>query len=324
MKVLIALQANDPSYRECFLELLEAARLIAGEGKLTGALLVCGSSCAGIAGEASKSGLSVYVLEDDRFALPHSELFAEGLKECCRLFTPDLVLLRNGMNYLPAAAAAAVFMKCRLITGVEEMFLHDGRIEFRRVVMSGALTMNEDATGVRGVVTLQQGILEAVQPVETSPGEIIPMAITGESQYIPQFLEAAASNREMDSADVIVAAGNGIGEEENLKLIDQLAEIFPSSAVGGSRIVCDRGWLPYNRQIGITGKRVAPRIYIACGISGSSQHLAGMKKSRSIIAINKDPRAPIFNHADYGVAEDLISFIPVLLDAYRREKRRNQ
>jgi electron transfer flavoprotein alpha subunit len=118
--------------------------------------------------------------------------------------------------------------------------------------------------------------------------------------------------------DVLVAAGRGIKKQENLELIRKLAGLFNHSAVAGSRAVIDSGWLPYSAQVGLTGKTVTPKAYIACGISGSPQHIAGMKNSQLIIAINKDANAAIFNYAHYCIVEDLQEFLPVLIEALNR------
>ena len=121
-------------------------------------------------------------------------------------------------------------------------------------------------------------------------------------------------------AKVLVAAGRGIGEEENLDLLQQLAEQFPQSAICGSRPVIDAGWMPYSRQVGITGAMVAPSLYIACGISGAIQHLAGMSSSKVIVAINKDPEAPIFLKSDYGVVGDLFELVPAITEEINKIK----
>ena len=120
----------------------------------------------------------------------------------------------------------------------------------------------------------------------------------------------------IDEANVIVAAGSGIGEEENLDIIHRLAALFPKSAVAGSRIVCDMGWLGYQRQVGVTGTTVSPQLYIACGISGAVQHVMGMQSSEFIVAINKDPSAAIFQTADVCIVEDLTVFIPEFIRVY--------
>jgi electron transfer flavoprotein alpha subunit len=125
-----------------------------------------------------------------------------------------------------------------------------------------------------------------------------------------------AEERDLDLsiADVIVSAGRGIGNEENLALIRQLAGLFSKSAIGCSRTVCDRGWLGYQHQIGLTGKTVSPKLYIACGISGAIQHVTGMSGSKYVVAVNKDPGAAIFQVADVGIVEDLTIFIPLVID----------
>jgi electron transfer flavoprotein alpha subunit len=137
-----------------------------------------------------------------------------------------------------------------------------------------------------------------------------------------QTLEVREASNEplnFDDADVIVAAGRGIRNAKNLKLLENLAAIFPKAGLGASRAVCDLGWLGYRHQIGITGQTVSPRLYIACGISGAMQHLAGMKESRIIVAINNDPHAAIFQVADLGIVENLETFIPILLAEFKRQ-----
>ncbi len=127
-------------------------------------------------------------------------------------------------------------------------------------------------------------------------------------------LPAGEAAYDFSAAEVIVAAGQGIGAAENLELIQRLAGLFPKAAVGCSRAVCDRGWMEYRRQIGMTGRTVAPPLYIACGISGAMPHLAGMRDSRCIVAVNRDKNAAIFQVAHLGVVADLLAFIPAVLE----------
>ncbi|HOF06155.1 MAG TPA: electron transfer flavoprotein subunit alpha/FixB family protein [Syntrophales bacterium] len=147
----------------------------------------------------------------------------------------------------------------------------------------------------------------------------LPPAPTPRSRPLGK-LPAAETAYDFSRAEVIVAAGQGIGAAENLVLIDRLAGIFPKGAVGCSRAVCDRGWMEYRRQIGMTGRTVAPPLYIACGISGAMPHLAGMRDSRWIIAINRDPHAAIFQIAHLGIVADLTAFIPVVLELAAQEE----
>lgn len=128
-------------------------------------------------------------------------------------------------------------------------------------------------------------------------------------------IQAPEADAKLGEARAIVAAGNGIGTPDRLDLVRALASKIAGAQVAGSRPVCDRGWLPYSRQVGITGATVAPALYIACGISGAAQHLAGMSGAGLVVAINKDAKAAIFHHADIGVVEDLETFLPLLIEA---------
>ena len=121
-------------------------------------------------------------------------------------------------------------------------------------------------------------------------------------------------------AGVIVSAGQGLGDKENVALLYQLAALFTKSAVAGSRIICDLGWLEYRCQVGVSGATVSPQLYIACGISGSVQHVMGMRNSEYIVAINTDPTAAIFQTADICIVENLITFIPTFIEVYETAK----
>ena len=135
--------------------------------------------------------------------------------------------------------------------------------------------------------------------------------------------QAAMATKGITEANVVVAAGQGIGDQDNLELVNQLAAIFAKSAIAGSRIVCDLGWLEYGCQVGVTGATVSPQLYLACGISGAIQHISGMRGSDFIVAINKDPAAAIFQVADICVVEDLKSFIPVLIETYQETRNKS-
>jgi len=178
--------------------------------------------------------------------------------------------------------------------------------------------------GLRSGVTppvekVGEGRLEARRSPEMIPVKDLPLRTRALG-----LLPAPYGDADLAAADVIVAAGRGIGSESNLALLRSLMSLFSRAAFGASRAVCDAGWLPQRLQIGRTGKTVAPRLYIACGISGALQHLAGMRGSQCIVAINRDPRAAIFQAADIAVVEELVSFLPLLIDACRRQKGQNK
>lgn len=138
-------------------------------------------------------------------------------------------------------------------------------------------------------------------------------AMDGRCRLIDRHVPSA-DTRDLDRARVIVAVGRGLGKAENLSQVETFAGTFPGSAVAGSRGACDSGWIPPERQIGVTGKTVSPEIYLALGISGAPQHLAGMQSSRSVVSINSDPHAPIFAHSDVGIVADMFAFIAAWID----------
>jgi len=321
MKVLTALMPGGSTSANELNPLINTALSLGGEGAEV-SLLLCGSECEGTAGIAAAQGLRVYLSESESCRLPNSEFFAQALVKCIEENTPDLVLLPRGMNYLPGAAAAAVSLHGRVITEVESISRRNDTFVTTRSIGNGSFMVKEVLSGKPAVLTLQPGALKEGQVPAGEAGEVIRFDMPGKMSLEPLELEAEESARDLEEADVIVAVGRGIGNKDNIYLARDLVKIFPSSALAASRIVCDRGWLPYQHQVGITGKTVTPKVYLACGISGTSQHLAGMKDSRIIVAVNSDPGAPFFNYAHYGITEDIITFIPVLINEYHNEKGR--
>lgn len=136
-----------------------------------------------------------------------------------------------------------------------------------------------------------------------------------------EFITTENTDSSLDEADVIVGAGKGIGSKDNIDIINEFAKQFQHSTVAGSRIVCDLGWLPYSRQIGITGKSIASKLYIACAISGSSQHISGIKNVKTIVAINKDEHAPIFHVSHYGIVADIFEFIAYFIEYVKNQQK---
>jgi len=231
------------------------------------------------------------------------------------------------MPELPAlsgiAPALAVKLDMQCITSVEGMVNNCGSLKLMRSILGGKAVM-EITPEIPAVITVLPGAFEKSEAscsLNISAIRLSPSLLTEEVNQPIRIRnlgtiesETQQSGLPITEAEVLVAAGRGIGKPENLELIRSLAGHFIRSTFAGSRAVVDAGWLPYNAQVGLTGKTVMPRLYIACGISGSPQHIAGMKNSHLIIAINKDPNAAIFNYSHYCIVEDLLEFIPALIE----------
>jgi electron transfer flavoprotein alpha subunit len=239
---------------------------------------------------------------------------------------PDLLLAPHSYtarDYMPRLASR---LQRPLVTDCQSVRVVDGRRVFTRPIFQGKLVADVMVEGPPPhLVTLQSRAATAdmVRPATTAA--MISRPVVSVASDLPNpvveapFREVA---RAVDLArvDRIVAAGRGIQDARHLDLIRNLAAAL-GAEVAASRPVCDAGWLPMDRQIGSSGQTVAPRLYVAIGISGAIQHIVGMKGAQTIVAINKDPRAPIFEIADYGVVGDLFEIVPALVSALEREPR---
>ncbi|KHF35478.1 Electron transfer flavoprotein subunit alpha [Paenibacillus sp. P1XP2] len=190
---------------------------------------------------------------------------------------------------------------------------------FTRPIYAGKAFEQRQFTGGPQVVTIRPNNFSPAAPA-SSPAEIVELdyAPSGSLRSIVKDIVRKTSGKvDLTEAKIVVSGGRGVKSAEGFKPLEELAEVL-HGAVGASRAACDAGYCDYSMQIGQTGKVVTPEIYIACGISGAIQHLAGMSQSRIIIAINKDPEAPIFKIADYGIVGDLFEVVPLLTQEFRK------
>lgn len=240
-----------------------------------------------------------------------------------KTINPSFVCIAHDSSGIDFAPGIAALLDGACITGVEEIGSDNEGPWFGRQILSGKKIARTRPLKKPVILTIETCAFAdaALGKKRRKRPEVLLNAYyepvyheTGESP------EAMAVPTALTDAEVIIAAGNGIGRKENLELVDELAGCFSRSAVAGSRIICDRGWLPYSRQVGETGATVRPRLYIACGISGASQHLAGMRGSELVVAVNTDPKAPICRAADICVIEDINLFLPELIQRLKEEK----
>jgi len=207
------------------------------------------------------------------------------------------------------------------VTGVEGVQAEADGLDFIRPIANGKFMARLRPRVETTVITIMPGAFEAAPADDVGPGQVEVRDVAASLSRTRSLgvKSSGISTAGLDQADVIVAAGRGVGQPENLALIEQLAALFARSAVAASRPVVDAGWLEYGRQVGQTGATVAPRLYIACGISGARQHTMGMQGSGFIVAVSIDPNAAIFNLADVVVVEDLRRFIPEFVELCQEE-----
>jgi electron transfer flavoprotein alpha subunit len=217
----------------------------------------------------------------------------------------------NGLDYVPAVAEDRDLPLVTDAIGFE----YDGGLTVTREMYGSKVETTVDVDGDRHVLTVRGGEWAPAEGVGDATIESVEVDLPESGARVTGFEEVGGGDVDIADADVLVSVGRGIEEEENLDLVEELADAL-GATLSASRPIVDNGWLPKNRQVGQSGKVVTPDVYIAIGISGAVQHVAGMKGSDTIVAINTDPNAPIFDIADYGIVGDLFDVVPEIIDEF--------
>jgi electron transfer flavoprotein alpha subunit len=317
--LLLIAETIDNQLQHTLQDLLGAARSYTAAAGGTARLLLPGVDVAAMAADlADTTGLDVFTLENPGLNLPNSELTAALVNQALPQIRPRYICLPHTVRGCHTAAALSVQVSKPAVTGVESIDRMSSTLLFRRALFNGKLTATLAVPEAGAVFTVLGGDAPDAASPPHGAGTVTPLpAMKVGSRAEPLSLSKAQDDEAaLEEADAIVSAGRGVGKEENLTLLRDVARILKNCAMGGSRTACDAGWLPYARQIGETGRHVAPKLYLACGISGARQHLAGIKNARLVVAVNTDPQAAIFGRADYGIVEDVTRFLPVLLKKY--------
>jgi len=303
-----------------------ARRLQAGQAAELKAVLL-GNDVKALATEiAETTGLDVIGLSNPHLSEYNGEVYKDALEDLLHDLRPAYVCTPATTQGADFAPGLAIRLSAACITGVESVREKGGRACFTRALFSGKIVGEVLTESDTTILTIQPGSFEKTEFDASEPGRVEIRTTT----HVPRrsrslgIKPGPVEDAGLNEADVIVSAGRGIGKKENVDLIQRLASIFSNSTVGGSRPVCDMGWLEYNRQVGQTGATVAPRLYVACGISGAQQHIAGMGEAEFIVAVNRDPDAAIFRFADVSIVEDLVTFIPVLIEEWEKMEGRVQ
>jgi electron transfer flavoprotein alpha subunit len=279
----------------------------------------------GTAGEAlalaEKSGCDVIAVMGESLADYNAHAYHKAILAILSPLQPAWICLLHTSTGYDLAPGLAVGLKAACITAVEAV--HGGT--FTRSVFSGKFTADIIPASASTVLTIQPGAYSRSTESNGPAGRVtlVDFSLATPRMKALGIREPVYRDSALKDAEVIISAGRGIGRKENLSLLKGLASLFPGSALGASRPVCDLGWMEYKHQIGTTGQTVSPKLYLACGISGAIQHISGMKTSQTIVAINLDPQAAIFRIAHFCIVEDVVTFIPVLIEETHRAPRRD-
>jgi len=313
-------------------ETISAARLLSNHLKTKPAVAILGNGIGRFAEELSKEVELVYFIEHPLLSKYDSNAYVKCLHQLIKDKKPAIILASatfRGKDYIPMLSAK---LDCGLISDCVGFELKD-TILFKRAVYGGRLiaTVKFEESEL-WIVTVRPRCFEYKIPLNPPllrgtegvvKGDLLQVKpALGQQDMmtdIQEIIKETTNRPDLSEADIIVSGGRGMKGAENFKLLEELADVL-GGAVGASRAVVDAGWLPHTFQIGQTGRVVSPMLYIACGISGAPQHLAGMSTSKCIVAINKDPNAPIFKIADYGIVDDLFNVVPVMIEEIKKNR----
>ncbi|HZM92636.1 MAG TPA: electron transfer flavoprotein subunit alpha/FixB family protein [Vicinamibacterales bacterium] len=313
--ILIIAEQRDGKLNRATLEAIAAAQTLAGDAPIKAAVL--GQSVAAVAQDLSTAVSEVLLVEHAALGTYTPDAFTAAVQQIVASAKPDYVLLPHTYQTRDFAPMAAVRMGASLITDVVGINGTGATATFVRPMFQGKLAaeVRPQGDGPR-CVTIQIGAFRADAVKRGDAAKVTPASVDIAPSAIRQSPEApfkeAKQAVDLGQAERIVAVGRGIKSQENVAVAERLAKAM-SAEIAASRPICDNGWLPMDRQIGSSGQTVAPKLYVALGISGAIQHLVGMKGARTIVAINKDADAPIFEIADYGIVGDLFEIVPALV-----------
>ncbi|MDI6733743.1 MAG: electron transfer flavoprotein subunit alpha/FixB family protein [Planctomycetota bacterium] len=319
--ILVFIETSDGQLRKTSLEALSEAKRIGRNINVEVIALIIGDKIASFANELSSYGADkVLVAEGGDFKDYNTAKYTRALLTAVNKTNPTALFLSATPSGKDLSASISAELKLSALQDCISISYENGVFTVRRPVYAGKAIITVRALKTPAIITLRPKVFAVGVPENknVSVGNL-QVALTADDQRVglKETVVTAQKKVELTEADIIVSGGRGMKAGENFKVIEELAQVL-NAAVGASRAAVDSGWRPHTDQVGQTGKTVCPTLYIACGISGAIQHLAGMSSSKWIVAINKDPESPIFKVANYGVVGDLFEVVPALCQELKK------
>lgn len=316
--ILVLAEHRQGELREVTLELLTLAGRLGGN--VTALLL--GSGVDDFAGKIAGYADRVMVVDDPMFADFNQMAYQAALAEVIKSDKPGLVLIGNTGQGVDLIGSLAIELDLPFTTDVIAVEMEGDKPVVTRQYYGGKIngTINfKDADCY--IIGMREAAIPAGEGGKSGEVAKVDNPVTADitARRFLEYVEAAIGDVDITQSTMLVSVGRGIREDKNLPIIEELAGLMGAD-VSGSRAVIDAGWLPADRQVGISGKTVKPKLYLALGISGAFQHVTGIKGADLVVAINKDPDAPIFQYADYGIVDDLLKVVPALIDKIKETR----
>ncbi|HWL11645.1 MAG TPA: electron transfer flavoprotein subunit alpha/FixB family protein [Ureibacillus sp.] len=316
--VLVVAERRDGKLRNVSFEVLAAAQKIADGGKVMAVLFGQGDKTE--ADQLAHYGADqVYVVDNEKLNEYSTDAFMQAITEVIDTAKPDAILLGHTAMGRDLAPRVAARLDLGLISDCTDVEVIGDDVIFVRPIYAGKAFQKKKITNGIIFASIRPNNISKCEPDESRTADVINVdaTITDIRTVIKEVVRKTAGTIDLTEAKIIVSGGRGVKSADGFKPINELAQLL-GAAIGASRAACDAGYCDYAMQVGQTGKVVTPDLYIACGISGAVQHLAGMSNSKIIVAINKDPEAPIFKVADYGIVGDLFEVVPMLIEEFRK------
>jgi electron transfer flavoprotein alpha subunit len=319
-KVLVFLEQRDSKVKKSSLESVSFAAKLAAENNFEVEALCIGADIENLA-ESAKYGIEkIQHFKSKELANYSASAYTEILSNYINQNSFDLIFISNTSLGKDLTPRVSVKSGCGIIVDCTNIVMANGEIIATRPVYAGKAFVEAKLNTEKKIFTLRPNVFKAQESKNQKEAKISVTEVSSPNiKTKTNELKKSSGKLDVAEAEIIVSGGRGMKGPENFKLIEELAESL-NAAVGASRAVVDAGWRSHNEQVGQTGKTVSPNLYIACGISGAIQHLAGMSSAKYIVAINKDKEAPIFSIADYGIAGDVFEILPALTKEIKKIK----
>jgi electron transfer flavoprotein alpha subunit len=323
--ILVFIEQRQGQIRKSSLEALSEGRRLAQSQGTTVSALVVGSDIKNLVGELSHyKPNNILIADNAAFANYSTEGYAKAVEEAIKKTNPAYVFAAHTQMAKDLMPRLAARFDAPMASDVIEIKANGQKLEAVRTVYSSKANALIEFNSDIVFMTLRPNrfaktTLENGTP---APSEELPVAAPNIRAAVKETQAAKEAKIDLSEASVVVSGGRGIKGPENWNILQALCDVL-GGALGASRAVVDAGWIDHQHQVGQTGKTVSPNLYIACGISGAIQHLAGMNSSKVIVAINKDPEAPIFKHATYGIVGDVFEVVPKLTEEIRKLNAQN-
>jgi electron transfer flavoprotein alpha subunit len=315
-KILVLAEHRQGQLRDVTFEMLTKGRELAGKTSSELVAVLLGKGVREHAKSLAEYAKTVLLVEDAKLENFNSEAYRKILTGLISEHKPVLVLVGHTSYGVDLAPRLAMAMNVPLAADCVDLTFENGTLGVTRQMFGGKVNVKTSFRKAEThIATVRQATFAPQKPVPPENGQIIevPSTLTeevSEKRFI-QFILPPPGGVDITAAEKLVGVGRGIKDVANIPMVEDLAKTL-GAVVSCSRPIVDKGWLPTDRQVGTSGKTVKPKLYLALGISGAFQHILGMKNSDLIIAVNKDPKAPIFSFADYGIVEDLFKIVPPL------------